>query len=80
VSYEQMLLQRSSPRTKQAITRLNREMWPIFKAHLLWRPHARSWASAAMNSRDMETLKNYVGQLQKLARKVGLELEMPPGY
>ena len=80
VSYEQMLLERATPRTKQAIAQVNREMWPIFRAHLLWRPQARSWASAAMTARDMQTLRSYVGQLQKLARKVGLELEVPPGY
>jgi hypothetical protein len=33
-----------------------------------------------MNARDMQTLRSYVGQLQKLARRVGLELEVPPGY
>lgn len=80
VSYEQMLLQRSSPRTKRAITRVSQDMWPIFEAHLLWRPQARSWASAAMSARDRETLKSYVIQEQKLARKVGLEIAVPPGY
>ena len=80
VSYEQQLIQRSSPRTKQAIARASQDMWPIFEAHLLWRPHARSWASAAMSSRDMQVLRSCVVQEQKLARKVGLEIEVPPGY
>jgi 1,2-phenylacetyl-CoA epoxidase catalytic subunit len=80
VSYEQRLLLNSSPRTKRAIARVSQEMWPLFEGHLLWRPQARSWASAAMNSRDLATLKSYVVQEQKLARKVGLEIEVPAGY
>jgi len=80
VSYEQLLFQRTSPRTKRAIARVSQEMWPIYEAHLLWRPRARSWASTAMVSRDMETLRSYVVQEQKLARKLGLEIELPPGY
>lgn len=80
VSYEQMLLQRSSPRTKRAIARVSREMWPVFEAHLLWRPRARSWTNSSMNARDHQMLKGYVAHLQKLARKVNLEIEVPPGY
>ena len=80
VSYERHLIQKSSPRTKKKIARMSQEMWPLFEAHLLWRPHARSWASNAMRDRDMATLRDYVEQEQKLARKVGLEIEIPPGY
>src|SRR5258708_7664906 len=61
VSYEQMLIKRSTPRTKRAIARVSKEMWPLFEAHLLWRPQARSWASAAMESRDLATLRSYAG-------------------
>ncbi len=80
VSYEQYLLQRTPPRTKRAIERLSLEMWPLFANHLLWRPHARSWASAAMHERDMETVRSSIAQSQKLASKVGLKIELPPGY
>lgn len=80
VSYEQRLLLKSSERTKRAIARVSQEMWPLFEGHLLWRPRARSWANAAMNARDLATLKSYVVQEQKLARKVGLEIEIPAGY
>lgn len=80
VSYEQHLIQRSSLHTKQAIRRLSQEMWPLFENHLLWRPHARSWASSSMHLRDLETIKSYVDQTQKLAGKVGLEVDRPAGY
>jgi hypothetical protein len=80
VSYEQLLIERASPRTKRSITRVSKEMWPLFEAHLLWRPAARSWANAAMSKRDTDTLKSYVQQEQKLAYKVGVEIEIPPGY
>ncbi|GAC1568088.1 MAG: hypothetical protein NVS3B14_16150 [Ktedonobacteraceae bacterium] len=80
VSYERQLLERTPPRTKQAIARMSQEMWPLFVDHLLWRPHARSWASAAMRSRDLQTIKSSMDQELKLARKVGLEIERPPGF
>jgi 1,2-phenylacetyl-CoA epoxidase catalytic subunit len=80
VSYEQLLLARTPERTKRKIERMSQEMWPVFEAHLLWRPQARSWASPAMQERDRATLKSYVAQEQKLARKLGLHIEVPPGY
>jgi hypothetical protein len=80
VIYEQYLLRHTTERTKRSIARMSKEMWPLFEKHLLWRPNARSWASPAMYARDLETLRSYVAQEQKLARKVGLEIEVPPGY
>lgn len=80
VSYEQHLLERASPRTKRAIEQVSKEMWPLFEDHLLWRPQARSWASAAMQKRDIETLRSYMVREQKLAAKVGLSIEVPQGY
>ncbi|HLX59468.1 MAG TPA: ferritin-like domain-containing protein [Ktedonobacteraceae bacterium] len=80
VIYEQLLIARSSVHTKQAIRRLSQEMWPLFEEHLLWRPHARSWANTAMHPRDLQTIKNYIVQEQKLANKVGLAIDIPPGY
>lgn len=80
VSYEQQLLRRAPERAKRAIERLSQEMWPLFAEHLLWRPNARSWASSAMQARDVETLKSSFQQSQKLGYKVGLRIELPPGY
>ncbi len=80
VSYEQQLLRNASERSKRAIERASQEMWPLFAEHLLWRPNARSWASSAMQRRDIETLKSSYLQSQKLAHKVGLHIEVPPGY
>jgi hypothetical protein len=80
VVYEQRLLQRVSPRTKRAIWRMSQEMWPLFVDHLMWRPQERSWASRAMQPRDLETVKSYMAQERKLAIKVGLEIDTPPGF
>ena len=80
VVYEQRLLARTPPRTKQAILRTSKETWPLYIQHLTWRPHERSWASNAMRSRDLELVKNYMAQEKKLAAKVGLEIETPPGF
>lgn len=80
VSYEQYLLQRCPPRTKRAIAQVSKEMWPLFENHLLWRPQARSWASAAMQKRDIAVIRSYMVREQKLAQKVGLEIEVPVGY
>src|SRR3984893_13858189 len=80
VVYEQRLLQRVSPRTKRAIWRMSQEMWPLFVDHLMWRPQERSWASHAMQTRDLETIKSYMAQERKLAIKVGLEIDTPPGF
>lgn len=78
VSYEQHLLRRTSPRTKRAIERMSQEMWPLYAEHLLWRPNARSWASSAMHARDIAALKDTLRQSMKLARKVGLNIDLPP--
>jgi hypothetical protein len=80
VVYEQRLLARVPQRTKRAIWRVSQETWPLFVQHLMWRPHERSWASNAMRSRDLEMVKNYMAQEQKLALKVGLEIDTPPGF
>lgn len=80
VVYEQRLLQRVSPRTKRAIWRMSQEMWPLFVDHLMWRPQERSWASRAMQPRDLATVKSYMAQERKLAIKVGLEIDTPPGF
>jgi hypothetical protein len=80
VVYEQRLLERISPRTKHAIWRMSQEMWPLFVDHLMWRPQERSWASRAMHPRDLETVKSYMAQERKLAIKVGLEIDTPPGF
>ena len=80
VSYEQHLLRNASERSKRAIERASQEMWPLFAEHLLWRPNARSWASTALQRRDVESLKGSYLQSQKLAHKVGLKIEVPPGY
>ncbi|HEY1350729.1 MAG TPA: ferritin-like domain-containing protein [Ktedonobacteraceae bacterium] len=77
VSYEQHLLQHTSGRAKRAIERLSREMWPLYTEHLLWRPNARSWASSAMHARDLAVLKETLHQSQKLAHKVGLNVDLP---
>jgi hypothetical protein len=80
VVYEQRLLQRVSSRTKRGIWRMSQEMWPLFVEHLTWRPQERSWASRAMQPRDLETVKSYMAQERKLAIKVGLEIDTPPGF
>ena len=80
VSYEQRLVERSTAHTKQKINRMSREMWPLFVEHLLWRPHARSWASAAMHPRDMANIQSYILQEQKFGSKVGLVIDRPPGF
>jgi len=80
VIYEQRLLERTPSHVKRAIWRVSQEMWPLFVNHLLWRPHERSWASNAMRPRDLETVKSYMAQEQRLAIKVGLEIDTPPGF
>jgi 1,2-phenylacetyl-CoA epoxidase catalytic subunit len=80
VVYEQRLLARVSQRTKRAIWRMSQETWPLFVQHLMWRPNERSWASNAMRSRDLAMVKDYMAQEQRLAIKVGLEIDTPPGF
>ena len=80
VVYEQRLLLRTPPRVKRAILRMSKETWPLYMQHLMWRPHERSWASNAMRSRDLALVKDYMAQEKKLAIKVGLEIETPPGF
>lgn len=80
VIYEQRLLTRTSSSTKRAIWRMSQETWPLFVQHLMWRPHERSWASNALRSRDLAMIKSYMEQEQKLAMKVGLEIDTPSGF
>lgn len=78
VAYEQHLLRHTSPRARRAIERMSLEMWPLYAEHLLWRPNARSWANSAMHARDIAALKDTLRQSMKLARKVGLNIDLPP--
>jgi hypothetical protein len=80
VIYEQRLLARASSSTKRAIWRMSQETWPLYVQHLTWRPRERSWASNAMRSRDLAMIKSYMAQEQKLAMKVGLEIDTPSGF
>ena len=80
VIYEQRLLARASSSTKRAIWRMSQETWPLYVQHLTWRPRERSWVSNAMRSRDLAMIKSYMAQEQKLAMKVGLEIDTPSGF
>jgi 1,2-phenylacetyl-CoA epoxidase catalytic subunit len=79
VVYEQRLLERASARTKRSIERVSREIEGLYLQHLTWRPQERSWATSAMRSRDLEMIKNYMAQVQKLAWKVGLDIDTLSG-
>ena len=49
-------------------------MLPVFAAHALWRPNERAWITRAMESRDVQRLRDDVELGVRLAESLGLDV------
>ncbi|MGO8948422.1 MAG: ferritin-like domain-containing protein [Ktedonobacterales bacterium] len=76
VCYERLLLARSTDKTKRAIERVSKEMWPLFVEHLMWRPRERAWATASLRAHDIEMVKGQRNEALKLASDFGMEIDL----
>jgi len=80
MAYEKVLLQNASKQTKQRLVDAANRLLPEFAAHALWRPRERAWIGRAMESRDVERLKEDLEIGVRLAESLGLDVgdvEMP---
>ena len=80
MAYERVLLQAADKKTKQRLVDAANRLLPEFAAHALWRPRERAWIGRAMESRDVERLKEDLEIGVRLAESLGLDVgdvEMP---
>src|SRR6478672_7452471 len=74
MAYERVLLQNASKKTKQTLVDAANRLLPEFAAHAMWRPRERAWIGRAMESRDVQRLKEDLEQGVRLAESLGLDV------
>src|SRR5437588_8863077 len=74
MAYERVLLESASPQTKRRLIDAANLMLPVFAAHALWRPNERAWITRAMESRDVQRLRDDVELGVRLAESLGLDV------
>ena len=71
-AYAQVLLERASPAHIRHINERMGKFWPLYKAHVLWRPPARAWMEAAMKARDEAILHTRATFTRRMISELGL--------
>jgi 1,2-phenylacetyl-CoA epoxidase catalytic subunit len=74
MAYERVLLQDASKKTKRTLVEAANRLLPEFAAHAMWRPRERAWIGRAMESRDVQRLKEDLEQGVRLAESLGLDV------
>jgi hypothetical protein len=74
MAYERVLLQGSDKKMNQKLVGAANRLLPEFAAHALWRPKERAWIGRAMESRDIERLKEDLEIGVRLAESLGLDV------
>jgi 1,2-phenylacetyl-CoA epoxidase catalytic subunit len=74
MAYERVLLQHASKKTKRTLVDAANRLLPEFAAHAMWRPRERAWIGRAMESRDVQRLKEDLEQGVRLAESLGLDV------
>jgi 1,2-phenylacetyl-CoA epoxidase catalytic subunit len=74
MAYERVLLQNASKKTKRTLVEAANRLLPEFAAHAMWRPRERAWIGRAMESRDVQRLKEDLEQGVRLAESLGLDV------
>jgi hypothetical protein len=80
MAYERVLLKDADKKTTKKLVDAANRLLPEFAAHALWRPKERAWIGRAMESRDVERLKEDLEIGVRLAESLGLDVsdvEMP---
>jgi 1,2-phenylacetyl-CoA epoxidase catalytic subunit len=74
MAYERVLLRDADKRTKRRLVDAANRLLPEFAAHAMWRPRERAWIGRAMESRDVQRLKEDLEQGVRLAESLGLDV------
>jgi hypothetical protein len=74
MAYERVLLQDLSKKMNQKLVDAANRLLPEFAAHALWRPRERAWIGRAMESRDVERLREDLELGVRLAESLGLDV------
>jgi hypothetical protein len=74
MAYERVLLRDASKQTKQKLVEAANRLLPEFAAHAMWRPRERAWIGRAMESRDVQRLREDLEQGVRLAESLGLDV------
>jgi hypothetical protein len=80
MAYEKVLLENASKKTKRKLVDAANQLLPEFAAHALWRPKERAWIGRAMETRDVQRLREDLEIGVRLAESLGLDVsdvEMP---
>ena len=74
MAYERVLLQETDKKMNRTLVEAANRLLPEFAAHALWRPKERAWIGRAMESRDIERLKEDLEIGVRLAESLGLDV------
>src|SRR5213082_1627084 len=74
MAYERVLLNNASAKTKRKLVEAANRLLPIFAAHAMWRPRERAWIGRAMESRDVQRLREDLELGVRLAGSLGLDV------
>src|SRR5215208_839468 len=80
MAYERVLLQSADKKTRRKLVDAANRLLPEFAAHAMWRPKERAWIGRAMETRDVQRLKEDLEIGVRLAESLGLDVgdvEMP---
>jgi len=76
VSYERILLPRTTTRIKRRIEKLSAKMWPLYVQHILWRPRERAIVGSLMQDYDAAMIHSHKASVLKLADDFGLSVDL----
>src|SRR5437867_4583882 len=74
MAYEKVLLQNLSKKMNKKLVEAANRLLPEFAAHALWRPRERAWIGRAMETRDVERLREDLELGVRLAESLGLDV------
>src|SRR5438128_4569864 len=74
MAYEKVLLENAPPKVKRQLIDAANRLLPIFAAHAMWRPRERAWIGRAMETRDVERLREDLELGVRLAESLGLDV------
>src|SRR5689334_24294882 len=74
MAYERVLLESADKKTRRQLVDAANRLLPEFAAHALWRPKERAWIGRAMESRDVDRLKEDLEIGVRLAESLGLDV------
>src|SRR5437763_5987148 len=74
MAYERVLLRSASEKTKQQLVDAANRLLPVIVAYPLWAPRERAWIGRAMESRDVQRLREDIELGVRLAGSLGIDV------